>query len=172
MKLPAPFWACRTAAIIGLDALVGLGGNISRIVILLATISFACATIFGLRADPMVGGGIAAAVPAAGALIVDHPWTLRPTRGARRTAWDFSSALDDAVLHVPDRLGTLMTNAQGYLRIPIGVGLSVVCSANRSANLVLGLVLVVAGVAAMTRQRWRDQSASRANRRPESDNAA
>src|SRR6201994_4484412 len=39
-----------TAVIIGLDALGGLGGNIvAEIVILLATISFACATIFGLR---------------------------------------------------------------------------------------------------------------------------
>src|SRR5882757_11335433 len=76
-----------TAVIIGLDALVGLGGNIfAEIVILLATISFACATIFGLRLsdyDPMVvaagsllfGGLLLLPV----ALIVDHPWTLHPT---------------------------------------------------------------------------------------------
>ena len=39
-----------TAVIIGLDALVGLGGNIfAEMVILFATVSFACATIFGLR---------------------------------------------------------------------------------------------------------------------------
>src|SRR5258705_294127 len=47
-----------TAAIIGLDALSTLDGNIlAEIVILIATISFACATIFGLRLtdyDPMV----------------------------------------------------------------------------------------------------------------------
>ena len=49
------------------------------------------------------------------------------------------------------RLGTLMTNAQAYLRIPIGVGLSVVLLGETvPPNLVLGLVLVVAGVAAMT----------------------
>jgi drug/metabolite transporter (DMT)-like permease len=49
------------------------------------------------------------------------------------------------------RLGTLMTNAQAYLRIPIGVGLSVVLLGESiPPNLVLGLVLVVAGVAAMT----------------------
>ena len=49
------------------------------------------------------------------------------------------------------RLGMLMTNAQAYLRIPIGVGLSVVLLGESvPPNLVLGLVLVVAGVAAMT----------------------
>ncbi len=47
-----------TVAIIGLDALSGFGKEIfAEIAILLATISFACATIFGLRLsdyDPMV----------------------------------------------------------------------------------------------------------------------
>jgi drug/metabolite transporter (DMT)-like permease len=44
-----------------------------------------------------------------------------------------------------------MTNAQAYLRIPIGVGLSVALLGETiPPNLVLGLVLVVAGVAAMT----------------------
>ena len=47
-----------TAVIIGLDALATLDANIfAEIVILIATISFACATIFGLRLtdyDPMV----------------------------------------------------------------------------------------------------------------------
>jgi drug/metabolite transporter (DMT)-like permease len=49
------------------------------------------------------------------------------------------------------RLGTLPTNAQGYLRIPIGVGLSVLLLGESvPPNLALGLVLVMAGVAAMT----------------------
>jgi drug/metabolite transporter (DMT)-like permease len=49
------------------------------------------------------------------------------------------------------RLGTLTTNAQGYLRIPIGVGLSVVLLGESvPPNLALGLILVMAGVAAMT----------------------
>jgi drug/metabolite transporter (DMT)-like permease len=49
------------------------------------------------------------------------------------------------------RLGTLTTNAQGYLRIPIGVGLSVLLLGESvPGNLALGLVLVMAGVAAMT----------------------
>ena len=91
-----------------------LGGNIfAEMVILLATVSFACATIFGLRLteyDPMVvaagsllfGGLVLLPV----ALIVDHPWTLRPTAEALVATVAmgiFSSALRaDAVLHVPD----------------------------------------------------------------------
>ena len=75
---------------------------LAEIVILLATLSFACATIFGLRLsdyDPMVvaagsllfGGMLL--LPAS--LIVDHPWTLRPTPqalAATVTMGIFSSA--------------------------------------------------------------------------------
>jgi drug/metabolite transporter (DMT)-like permease len=152
-----------TAVIIGLDALGGLSSDIlAEIVILLATISFACATIFGLRLsdyDPMVvaagsllfGGTILLPV----ALIVDHPWTLHPTPqaiGAVVTMGIFSSALGLMLFYMClGRLGTLTTNAQGYLRIPIGVGLSVLLLGESvPTNLALGLVLVMAGVAAMT----------------------
>jgi drug/metabolite transporter (DMT)-like permease len=64
----------------------------------------------------------------------------------------FSSALGLMLFYMClTRLGTLMTNAQAYLRIPIGVALSVVLLGEAvPPNLVLGLVLVVAGVAAMT----------------------
>src|ERR1700755_189626 len=76
-----------TAAIIGLDALGGLSSDlIADMAILLATISFACATIFGLRLseyDPMVVaagsllfGGVVLLPPS---LIIDQPWTLHPT---------------------------------------------------------------------------------------------
>jgi len=152
-----------TAAIIGLDALSTLDTHIfAEIVILLATISFACATIFGLRLtdyDPMVvaagsllfGGLIL--LPAS--LIVDHPWTLRPTTEALVATVAmgiFSSAFGLMLFYMClSRLGTLTTNAQGYLRIPIGVGLSVLLLGESvPANLALGLVLVMAGVAAMT----------------------
>ena len=164
-----------TAVIIGLDALGGLSTDIfAEIVILLATISFACATIFGLRLsdyDPMVVaagsllfGGLLL-LPAS--LIFDHPWTLRPTTEAlvaTVTVGIFSSALGLMLFYMClARLGTLTTNAQGYLRIPIGVGLSVVLLGESvPTNLVLGLVLVMAGVAAMTipgdsYRRWIDR---------------
>ncbi len=152
-----------TAAIIGLDALGGLGADIlAEIVILLATVSFACATIFGLRLseyDPMVVaagsllfGGLVL-LPAS--LVIDHPWTLRPTPqalAAVTTMGIFSSALGLMLFYMClTRLGTLTTNAQGYLRIPIGVGLSVALLGETvPSNLALGLLLVMAGVVAMT----------------------
>ena len=152
-----------TAVIIGLDALGGLSNDIvAEMVILLATVSFACATIFGLRLsdyDPMVvaagslllGGTLLLPV----SLIVDHPWTLRPTTEAlvaTVTKGILSSALGLMLFYMClSRLGTLTTNAQGYLRIPIGVGLSVLLLGESvPTNLALGLVLVMAGVAAMT----------------------
>ena len=152
-----------TAVIIGLDALGGLGQEIfAEIAILLATLSFACATIFGLRLsdyDPMVVaagsllfGGLVLLPPA---MIVDHPWTLRPTLEALTATVAmgiFSSALGLMLFYMClTRLGTLTTNAQGYLRIPIGVGLSVLLLGESvPSNLLLGLILVMAGVAAMT----------------------
>jgi drug/metabolite transporter (DMT)-like permease len=152
-----------TAVIIGFDALGGLRADIlAEIVILLATISFACATIFGLRLseyDPMVVaagsllfGGLLL-LPAA--LVFDHPWTLHPTPEALAATVGmgiFSSAFGLVLFYMClTRLGTLTTNAQGYLRIPIGVGLSVALLGEAvPSNLALGLVLVMAGVAAMT----------------------
>jgi drug/metabolite transporter (DMT)-like permease len=152
-----------TAVIIGLDALGGLGSEIfAEIAILLATISFACATIFGLRLsdyDPMVVaagsllfGGLVL-LPAS--LIIDHPWTLHPTPQALAavvTMGIFSSAIGLMLFYMClSRLGTLTTNAQGYLRIPIGVALSaLLLGESVPPNLVLGLMLVMAGVAAMT----------------------
>jgi drug/metabolite transporter (DMT)-like permease len=152
-----------TAVIIGLDTLGGLGGNIfAEMMILLATVSFACATIFGLRLsdyDPMVvaagsllfGGLLLLPV----ALVLDHPWTLRPTMEALIATVAlgiFSSAFGLVLFYIClSRLGTLTTNAQGYLRIPIGVGLSVALLGETvPPNLVLGLILVMAGVATMT----------------------
>ncbi|KAH2814614.1 hypothetical protein KXV85_004699, partial [Aspergillus fumigatus] len=88
-------------------------------------------------------------------LLIEHPWTLRPTPqalAAVTTMGIFSSALGLMLFYMClQRLGTLTTNAQGYLRIPIGVALSVLLLGEAvPPNLAFGLVLVMAGVAAMT----------------------
>lgn len=152
-----------TAVIIGLDALTSFDREIfAEIAILLATLSFACATIFGLRMS-----GYPPTVVAAGSLlfggllllplclIVEHPWTLRPTAlsmMAAATMAIFSSAFGLMLFYMClARLGTLTTNAQAYLRIPIGVALSaLLLGESVPPNLAAGLVLVMAGVAAMT----------------------
>jgi drug/metabolite transporter (DMT)-like permease len=152
-----------TAVIIGLDALTSLGHEIfAEIAILLATLSFACGTIFGLRMS-----GYQPTVVAAGSLlfggllllpvslIVEHPWTLHPTLpsiAAAAAMGIFSSALGLMLFYMClARLGTLTTNSQAYLRIPIGVGLSVLLLGESvPPHLATGLVLVMIGVAAMT----------------------
>jgi drug/metabolite transporter (DMT)-like permease len=152
-----------TAVIIGLDALTSLGHEIlAEIAILLATLSFACGTIFGLRMS-----GYQPTVVAAGSLlfggllllpvslIVEHPWSLHPTLpsiAAAAAMGIFSSALGLMLFYMClARLGTLTTNSQAYLRIPIGVGLSVLLLGESvPPHLATGLVLVMIGVAAMT----------------------
>ena len=152
-----------TAVIIGLDALGGLGREIyAEIAILLATVSFACATIFGLRlsgydptviaAGSLLFGGLVLLPPA---ILLEHPWTLHPTveaLAATAAMGIFSSALGLMLFYMClTRLGTLMTNSQSYLRIPIGVALSVLLLGEAvPPNLAAGLVLVMCGVAAMT----------------------
>jgi drug/metabolite transporter (DMT)-like permease len=152
-----------TAVIIGLDALTSLGHEIlAEIAILLATLSFACGTIFGLRMSGYQPTVIAAGSLLFGgllllplSLIVEHPWTLRPTLAsiaAAATMGIFSSALGLMLFYMClARLGTLTTNSQAYLRIPIGVGLSVLLLGESvPPHLATGLVLVMIGVAAMT----------------------
>lgn len=152
-----------TTVIVGLDALGGLSSNIlAELAILLATVSFACATIFGLRLseyDPMVvaAGSLlfGGCVLLPFSLIFDQPWTLRPSLESLLAAsimGIFSSALGLMLFYMClRRLGTLTTNAQGYLRIPIGVTLAVWLLGERvPPNLAFGLLLVMAGVAAMT----------------------
>jgi drug/metabolite transporter (DMT)-like permease len=152
-----------TAVIIGLDAFTALGHEIvAEIAILLATLSFAVGTISGLRVS-----GYNPIVVAAGSLlfgglfllpvslVLEHPWTLHPTAASMMAAVAmgiFSSALGLMLFYMClTRLGTLMTNSQSYLRIPIGVALSVLLLGEAvPPNLAAGLVLVMCGVAAMT----------------------
>jgi drug/metabolite transporter (DMT)-like permease len=152
-----------TAVIIGLDAFTSLGQEIlAEIAILLATLSFAFGTIFGLRtsnypptvvaAGSLLFGGLVL-LPAS--LIVERPWTLHPTAQSMMAVAAmaiFSSALGLMLFYMClARLGTLTTNAQAYLRIPIGVALSVLLLGESvPANLAAGVVLVMAGVTAMT----------------------
>jgi drug/metabolite transporter (DMT)-like permease len=152
-----------TGVIIGLDALTSLGHEIvAEIAILIATLSFAVGTISGLRVS-----GYNPVVVAAGSLIfgglfllpvslvLEHPWTLHPTTHSVIAAIAmgiFSSAIGLMLFYMClARVGTLMTNAQSYLRIPIGVALSVLLLGEAvPANLAAGLVLVMIGVVAMT----------------------
>ncbi len=149
--------------IIGLEAFNGLGKElISQVAIVAATISYACAAIFGRGfkgLDPMM--------PAAGSLlsgavlliplslVVDQPWTIHPSAHSILALLGlsvFSTALAFVIyFRLIHTLGSVSTTSQAYLRVPIGVGIGVVfLGESLTSTAWIGLVCVIAGVAAMT----------------------
>ncbi|MCK1391306.1 DMT family transporter [Bradyrhizobium sp. 1] len=149
--------------IVGVDAFHDLGGGlVAEAAIVVATICYACAAIFGRSfkgLDPMAPAagsllaGAAALIPAS--LVVEHPWTLSPSLSsvlALLALAVFSTAAAFAIyFRLIQTLGSVGTTAQAYLRVPIGVGISVAFlgeSLNQTAW--IGLACVVLGVAAMT----------------------
>ncbi|PFH29801.1 DMT family transporter [Burkholderia sp. JKS000303] len=111
--------------------------------------------------------GLSPAAPAAGSLVVgamllvpasivvDRPWTLAPSWQSL-AALVALAVLSTAVAFViyfrlVRTLGPVGTTAQAYLRVPIGVAISIaLLGESLSASAWLGLGCVVAGVAAMT----------------------
>lgn len=149
--------------VVGVDALNGLGQDvIAQLALVFSAVLFGAAALFGRNfngLDPMV--------PAAGSmicgaiiltplsLIIDRPWTLTPS-AASVTALIalavFSTALAFVIyFRLIQTLGSVGTTAQAYLRVPLGVGLGVVFLGETLPPTVwIGLVCVVAGIAAMT----------------------
>jgi drug/metabolite transporter (DMT)-like permease len=149
--------------IIGMEAFQGAGKELTaQLAIVVATISYAVAAIFGRGfkgLDPMM--------PAAGSMIcgamilipvsmiVDQPWTITPSAGSIMALLGlsiFSTALAFVIyFRLIHTLGSVSTTAQAYLRVPIGVGIGVIFLGETLAHTAwLGLAFVVIGVAAMT----------------------
>ena len=149
--------------IVGVDAIGGIGhGLAAEIAIVAATICYACAAIFsrGFKGlDPMApaaGSLVAgAAILTPISLVVEQPWTIAPSTGSLLALLGlavFSTAAAFAIyFRLIQTLGSVGTTAQAYLRVPIGVLLSVVLlGESLSSTAWIGLACVVAGVAAMT----------------------
>lgn len=149
--------------IVGVQAFAGLGDQIvPQLAIVLATVAYACAALFGRNfggMDPLlpaVGSMLAgAAMLLPAALVVDQPWTLTPSREsvlALLALAVFSTALAFAIyFRLIGTLGAVGTTAVSYLRVPIGVAIGIVFLGERlSPTIWAGLALVVVGVAAMT----------------------
>lgn len=149
--------------IVGMQALAGLGEQLTaQIVTVLAAICYAGAAIFsrGFKGlDPMAPAagsllcGAAILIPAS--LVVDQPWTLAPSTGSLLALAGlavFSTALAFVIyFRLIQTLGSVGTTAQAYLRVPIGVAVSVVfLGESLSSTAWIGLGCVVIGVAAMT----------------------
>ncbi|MCI3204505.1 MULTISPECIES: EamA family transporter [Pandoraea] len=149
--------------VVGVSAFGGLGQQlVPQLAIVTATVCYAAAAIYGRSF-----AGLSPAVPAAGSLIVgaallvpvsllvDRPWTLHPSWQslmALAALALFSTAIAFVIyFRLVQTLGSVGTTAQAYLRVPIGVAISVVfLGESLSTSAWLGLACVVAGVAAMT----------------------
>jgi len=149
--------------IVGVQALSGLGEQFAaQVATILATICYAGAAIFGRGfrgLDPMAPAagsllaGAAILIPAS--LIVDRPWTLTPSASSLLALLGlavFSTAAAFVIyFRLIQTLGSVGTTAQAYLRVPIGVALGVLLlGESLTSTAWIGLVCVVAGVAAMT----------------------
>lgn len=149
--------------IVGVEALNGLGRDLwAQLAIVLATVSYAVAAIFGRgfkALDPMM--------PAAGSLIsggaillplsllIDQPWTLAPSVDSMCALLGlsvFSTALAFVIyFRLLRSLGSVGTTSQAYLRVPIGVGIAIVfLGETLTSTMLAGLLCVIIGVAAMT----------------------
>lgn len=149
--------------IVGVQALGGLGRELwAQLAIVAATICYAGAAIFGKNfkgLDPIMPAagsmicGAAVLIPAS--LIVERPWTLAPSTDsilALLALSVFSTALAFVIyFRLVQTLGSVGTTAQAYLRVPIGVAIGVLfLGESLSSTGLIGLVCVIAGVAAMT----------------------
>lgn len=149
--------------IVGVDAFHDIGsGLIAEAAIVAATICYACAAIFGRSfegLDPMAPAagsllaGAAVLIPAS--LMIEQPWTLSPSLSsllALLALAVFSTAAAFAIyFRLIQTLGSVGTTAQAYLRVPIGVAISVAfLGETLSRTAWTGLACVVLGVAAMT----------------------
>jgi drug/metabolite transporter (DMT)-like permease len=149
--------------IVGVQALTGLGERFAaELATVIATVCYAVGAIFsrGFKGlDPMAPAagsllcGAAILVPVS--LVVDRPWTLAPSMSsmlALLALAAFSTALAFVIyFRLITTLGSVGTTAQAYLRVPIGVALSVTfLGETLTSTAWIGLACVVVGVAAMT----------------------
>jgi drug/metabolite transporter (DMT)-like permease len=149
--------------IVGVSALDHVGQQLlAELAIVIATICYACGAIFsrGFKGlDPMVPAvgslfcGTTMLIPLS--LVCERPWTLAPSASsllALLALAVFSTAAAFVIyFRLIQTLGSVGTTAQAYLRVPIGVALSVALLGETLAPTAwLGLACVVLGVAAMT----------------------
>jgi drug/metabolite transporter (DMT)-like permease len=149
--------------IVGMEALNGLGRDLwAQLAIVTATVSYACAAIFGRGfkgLDPMMpatGSLVCGAVillPIS--LLVDRPWLLMPSGVSMMALLGlsiFSTALAFVIyFRLLNTLGSVGTTAQAYLRVPIGVAVAVLFLGETLTSTILaGLLFVIVAVAAMT----------------------
>jgi drug/metabolite transporter (DMT)-like permease len=149
--------------IVGVQAFGGFGQKLwAQLAIVAATICYAGAAIFGKNfkgLDPIMPAagsmicGAVVLVPVS--LIAEQPWTVTPAPASILALLGlsiFSTALAFVIyFRLLQTLGSVGTTAQAYLRVPIGVAISVIfLGEHLTSSAWIGLAWVIAGVAAMT----------------------
>lgn len=146
--------------IVGVDALDGLGDAVlGQLACLIGTVMYAFAAIYGKRftgITPLAtatGTMIwATAVLVPTALIIDAPWTLRPSAEALIAVVMLSLACTGAALMIYFQLlrtvGSIGTASQSYLRAGIGVVLGIVFLGEvLTPGIVIGIGAALLGMA-------------------------
>ena len=151
--------------IVGVDALAGMGAKTwAEIACIAGAFSYAVAGVIGVRfkgVTPLLPAAtstlIAAAVVVPLALVLEQPWTVRPSTASVLAVVAGAVLSTGLAMVIYFRLlatvGSIATASQAYLRILIGVGLGIVFLGERpSAGMWIGLPLVLLGVVAMVSQ--------------------
>lgn len=149
--------------IVGVDALSGVGDQtVAELLAVAGALSYAIAGVIGVRfskVSPLVPAAgstlLAAVVVTPIALVLEKPWTATPSFAsiaAIVVGAIISTAFAQVVyFRLLATVGSIAMSSQAYLRIVVGVGLSMVFLGEvPKPQAWIGLAMVVAGVVAMT----------------------
>lgn len=147
------------ALIVGTDALKGLGQEVgAQLAILFAAFMYGCAAIYGKRfqsLSPTVTAAtamiLASCVMIPLSLVIDRPWTVRPSMMSLGAAVALGVMCTAVALMLYFRLlrtlGSMGVASQGYLRTVVGVLLGVfVLGESLSPVIGVGILAAVTGV--------------------------
>jgi drug/metabolite transporter (DMT)-like permease len=152
-----------TVLIVGAQAMTGFGAQLwAQLALVAASVCYGGAALFGRSFK-----GLDPIMPAAGSLLcgafvllplsllLDRPWTLSPSAQSIQALIALSlvsTALAFVIyFRLIARLGSVATTSVAYLRVPTGVLIGMVFLGEALAPTAwVGLVLVIAGVLAMT----------------------
>lgn len=146
--------------IVGVDVVNGLGRQVAgQLAALTGALLYACAAIYGKKFSDLPAAVTAAAIMIWASvwllplsLIIDRPWTLRPSFAAIMAAAGLALLSTGIALTIYFRLlktlGSMGVASQAYLRAGVGVILGVVILGETMTPIIgLGLLAAILGVA-------------------------
>jgi len=148
--------------IVGVDALQGLGDQVAgQLAAVTSAFLYGCAAIYGSRfkhiSSTVTASGtmiVAALVLVPLSLVVDQPWTLKPSSDSILAVLALGILCTGTAMFIYFRLirtlGSMGVASQAYLRAGVGVALGLVVLGEHITPVVgLGLAAAIAGVVAI-----------------------